>query len=134
MGLFCSIFLTLDVEIITTSPASSNLASKNADVSLPPLPKVSSSLLSDSARKPDTTGIVFLITHKTWFPSYTGHLSRLEGDNNGFRILGANGNYYGDIGDNALDLSYANTGTSNGALSCYLFNYEKIQSGDIFRF
>ena len=44
--------------IIITSLALKSFAKRNADVSLPPRPSVMSSLFSESARNPDTTGII----------------------------------------------------------------------------
>lgn len=51
-----------------------------------------------------------------------------EGGNDGYRVLGFNSTYYGDIGLNALDLSYATEGTLNGATGDYstAFGYNVI--------
>jgi len=56
-----------------------------------------------------------------------------EGNGDGWRILGRNPDNYGDIGDNAIDLSYSDSNsTDNGATGKYAFTAGKgtIASGD----
>jgi hypothetical protein len=56
-----------------------------------------------------------------------------EGGNTGVRLSSANANLYGDIGNNALDLTYSNTNVSLGATgdSSVAFGLNSTASGDV---
>ena len=55
---------------------------------------------------------------------------KINEGNDGYRVSGYNTLYYGDIGLNALDLSYATEGTTNGATGDYStsFGYNTISN------